>query len=103
MNNVYLTRFVIGNTTTNCDKDLHGPQSSKYCADGGVYYLHQIAVQAGGGAVLPMVQMPQGYNALEDVAIETQVSIESVSLNQCIPADSCNPWQVVDYCVSATL
>ena len=94
---------MIGNTTTNCTKDLHGPQSAKYCADGGVYYLQQIAVQAGGGAVLPMVQEPQGFNALEDVAIEPQVSIESVFLNRCISTDPCDPWQVVDCCVCETL
>ena len=79
MKDVCLTRFITGNTTTNCDNDLHGPQSTKYCADGGVYYLQQLAVQTGDGAVLPMVQEPPGFDNLGDVGLEPQVSIESVT------------------------
>ncbi|KAL9126160.1 MAG: hypothetical protein Q9175_007960 [Cornicularia normoerica] len=59
-------------STTKCEADLHGPQSSKYCADGGVYYLQSLSFSHAGAQVRPNTGGPYGYESLSSVGIEAK-------------------------------
>ena len=63
------------NSTTNCEADLHGPQISKYCADGGVYYLQSLTFSGLGKLARPNTNAPYGLESLADVGIEAWVSL----------------------------
>lgn len=64
-----------GNSTTNCMADLHGPQDSKYCADGGVYYLQSIGFSGQGQLSRPNTKKPYGYDSLGSVGLDASVSV----------------------------
>ena len=51
-----------GNSTARCSSDLSGPQDSKYCADGGVYYTYNF-IETGN--LIGHVGYPWGADRLE--------------------------------------
>ena len=60
-----------GDSQSKCKADTHGPQKSKYCADGGVYYVQSIQKGIRG----PQADMPYAYSHLEENGIIPFVSI----------------------------
>ncbi|MCJ1280345.1 hypothetical protein MMC21_008172 [Puttea exsequens] len=54
-----------GDSQSKCKADTHGPQKSKYCADGGVYYVQSIQKGIRG----PQADMPYAYSHLEENGI----------------------------------
>ncbi|KAK3170294.1 hypothetical protein OEA41_009681 [Lepraria neglecta] len=51
---------------TKCNTDTHGPETARYCADGGVYYVK--AMTENGN--VPNSAMPYGYSGLDGVNIQ---------------------------------
>lgn len=53
---------------TKCRQDTHGPFASRYCADGGVYYLQSLntedSLEPQGTISYPNVEKPYAYDKL---------------------------------------
>ena len=62
-------------STTNCEADRNGPQISKYCADGGVYYLQSFVFSGSGKLARSNTNAPYGLESLSDVGIDAWVSM----------------------------
>ena len=64
-----------------CRQDTHGPLASRYCADGGVYYLQSLNIEDTVG--YPNVEKPYSYDKLSTLPqpIEPWVSLFRTSIN----------------------
>lgn len=58
---------------TKCRQDTHGPYASRYCADGGVYYLQSLNIEDTLG--YPNVEKPYSYDKLSTLPQPIQPSV----------------------------
>ena len=68
---ISFTELDDGTNTGKCDAETYGPQSAKYCGDGGVYYLNMYDTQSGGGAE------PYGVGDLAVYGLEAETAMKS--------------------------
>ena len=73
---------------TKCRQDTHGPLSSRYCADGGVYHLQSLNIQGSIGTTgYPNVEKPYSYDKLSALPqpIEPGLSSHGPSIDPSVP------------------